>query len=1298
MVGSPRSFIEHVGHVLFPRGPKDLTDISRCPACFVALPRNSVCVSCGLDMNHPDSGLLREDSLNVAALMNARLELIGKIRFETASEHARSAAARLEAERSAAASLSQQASPSSTLPEPTPIANPAIVATPAAERARDASDNDGGGAEGTATATGIRTATPPARAHSGIQVLLLVVGVSLLSVGAIFFLIYAFLTFGLIWRSAIILSITIASIVAASKMKQRGLSATAEALSALAVVFVILDIYALRANDLLVIGDAEGRLYWGGALVISSLGFMLWHRANGLILINVVGFVLFPPAAALLAAGIAANQNYEPATLLTVAAVAAASLIHAVAPHRSYSAAVERVVCVIYAMLALGTGLVNGAVESAFSLDSAAGGWMLVLATLAAAHSAATRQPGLSTAIRYAFATASGLLLGTAIWIMLTDTTRANAGLDTNPSLVLAIVASLTIAALLVEASGRRLGDSVRTATFWGSVGVWVVTAVAAILPLSQSIIAATQYADQQLLRRTTLANTAYDILDRGWPQLALLTVPVAMAVVWWLTGQLRPRSHIVLASAGAALSLAAPLTGTLMSTVIVWLALATAALVIITVDKKRRGSRRIHLTVAAGGLLPLLLAYTSSWSSHETWAFTSIATAVLLVAARYLISQPIVRASLIAAATLVSLFAAGGAGEQLQFSLTDNDPNRLESWLTIAIAAVALLAFSLWRKNVTLQPLEQRTLWWISLSSSTLAGTTLWVASVDGAPSLSAPLALDIHLVSLFVAVALVAILGTAMVARTMNDHRAARYAAAALLAPATVWALDSAGRAIGLTATVIDLAPATASVLVGALSMTLRVRGEHTRIQRISEISTLTIAGLTAASAVVQPHDSHWLIALLVSITLLLASIARDGVIGSASPRRHIVWAAVGFATWALWLRLDQTRVDALEAYVLPLAAVVLAIAVFTARAELRDSRLKSAPLIALPALLIAILPLSLNAASGNGLRTLVIAGLCGALLLMASFVDPHEKLVDFWGVAIIAAGAGLVVSTASRTLIMATENRSALPELDSWLLGAVAVLALASFGLTSTTFTHDAANVRWAATSTALLGTSVVLLYVVETIVLFEAAGDNRPLDSIRIVVLVALGGALLLIKARPSARPLTHGISNLAFMLASVVGVIAYLGDLIRPFEWVTVTLGIALLAHGALRLIRDSDARSFPSLSAGLLVTLVPTLLATFINSDSADTQWRILALGVACIGSIVAGTWLKLQAPLVIGTIVVLIHAAHTFAPALVAFYQLTDWWVWAVVGGAIVLFLGITLERRIRDLKVLNARFTSLR
>ncbi|EAR25525.1 hypothetical protein A20C1_04641 [marine actinobacterium PHSC20C1] len=1282
MVDAPRSFIDRVGHVLFPRGPKDLTDVSRCPACFVGLPASSVCLNCGLDLNHPDAPLLREESLNVAALLDARLELIGKIRFETA----------------ALINSAVVSSPPAVIDSDVDTGAVADAdADAAADVAADAGA-DGAGAADQGSGKVTPTASP-ARSHSGIQVLLLVVGVSLLSVGAVFFLIYAFLTFGLIWRSAIIASITIASIVAASKMKQRGLSATAEALSILAVVFVILDIYALRANELLVIGDTEGRMYWGGALLISSVGFMLWHRASNLVLINVVGFLVFPPAAALLVAGIASDRNFESSTLITVAAFAAASLIHLIATHGTYRAIVERVVTAGYAMLALLVGLISGVVEGSFSLNNTVGAWMLVLAAIATVHSFTLRGHGPAAGVRYAYASIAGLLLGAGLWIIIAQSASPSPGAETPPSLILVTVATLAVAALIVEAIGHRLSGLAHRVTRWASVGVWAVTAAAALFPLSTAIVLAAHYVDQQQSRRSTLGSATFDIIERGWPQLALLSIPLAMAVAWGLTDQLRARIHLVLASAGLALALAAPLTGTLARATIAWLVLAIVAVIVIALDRKRRGPRRVQLTIAAGGMLPLLLAYSSGWSSHETWAVTSLTTATLMIAARYLFNHEVGRATLLGTAAVVLIVAAGGVGEHLQFLFTENRPNPLESWLTVALATVAVLALSLWNTAPTLIPAERRTLWWIGLSGTTLAAANLWVASVNGAPAATAPLVLNIHLVSLIVSVASLALLGLSLARNATRERLEQRYVAAALLAPATVWALDSASRAIGFADIAIELAPATASVLVGALSMALRVRGNQPRIRRISEVSALAVAGIAAASAALEPRASHWLIVLLVAITLLLASISRNGIFGAKSPRRHLVWVAVAFATWALWLRLDQTRVDALEAYVLPLAAAVLAIAVFTARAELRHSRLTSAPAIALVALLIAILPLSLNAASGNGLRTLVIAGLCGALLLTASFVEPRDRFVDLWGVAIVASGVGLVVATASRALVLAVDNRSALPELDSWLLGAVAVLALASFGLTATNFTRDPANSRWSVTSEALLGTSIGLLYAVETLVLLDAGSINRPLDGIRIVLLVTLGGALLVVTAaRPPSRPLTHRMSYLAFALASIVGAIAYLGNLINPLEWITVPLGIAMLTHGALRMAREAQARSFPSLTPGLLVILVPSLIATFIDTDSTDTQWRILALGIAAVLAIIVGTWLKLQAPLIVGAVVVLIHAAHTFAPVLVTFYQLTDWWVWAVVGGAIVLFLGITLERRIRDLKVLNARFSSLR
>ncbi|MBH0053890.1 hypothetical protein I6E74_06865 [Salinibacterium sp. SWN139] len=1812
MVDAPRSFIEHVGHVLFPRGPLDLTDTSRCPACFVALPPSAVCSQCGLDLNHPDAALLREESLDVAALLESRLELIGKIRFETAAERKRvrdeardaeyaalEAATAQRAARAAAMlqsddhTVADQETPAPIeapahpqFPQPTPSAAPAPqVSTPAASATLTpvSAPHD---AEATAPTT---IDAPAARSHAGIQVILLIVGVSLLSVGAIFFLIYAFISFGLIWRSAIIATITIASIVGATMVKKRGLTATAEALSALAVVLVGLDIYAVRANELLVVGDSAGRTYWGSAMIAAALGFIWWHRASTIRLVNVVAFVAFPPAAALVVAGVADGRFPEANVLLPMVAFTTATLIYLVAAHGEYSGRVERTTMIVFAYLGLSIGFFS-AIISLFVLSESAGNrstgiWLLVLGTVAAIHSVAAHRAAFDPIIRNTFAMIAGLTIATAVSTLLSND---------SPIAVFSIVAALTTLAVLSEASGRHYGATSRSTTLWASLGVWTITAIALIAPLSESLSVALQYFSQTSLRRTTAASAPFAISDDGWPQLAILSVPAIMALAWWATRQLRGRLSLLLASAGAALALAAPLAGTLLLAVAVWLALAVLAVVAIGVSQRRRPGLRLSTAILAlGGFTPLALAFGSGWSSYGTWLLASLGTAAVLFAARYLVSVVSVRTTMLGLTTLVLLLAAAGVGEQLQFALTPLDPHPLESWMTVSVLAVVISARSLWPRTREVTALERQVLWWIGFVGTAVAGTILWVATGSGAPFANAPLALSLTSISLLVSVLFVTVLivtmlnNTALLARASPNTGATNtasgtsaptgrsiesFVAAAALAPALVWALDSASRTAGLGAIAIELAPATASALVGALTMTLRVRGRHTFVRRIAELSALTVALFTTASAILQPHETHWLIALLVSITLLLASISADGIVGSASPRRFVIWGAVAFSTWALWLRLEQYRVEALEAYVLPLATVVVAISIFTARAELRESRLRSgafialaglliavvplalnsasgsgtstlvisalcaalmiaasfispresllsfwgiavvasatglitataarvlysvtaapsalpeaevwligavalmtiasfglasagfarvshstlwqrsgpvllgaavtllyvvegiividpstsstpltdirvlalvalgavllvvgarfttppltphvtylafalasfitlatyalgvvqylefwliaailgfgmiaraliirsrevamlepqalwwtgfgatafagahfwnanvvggsgvtapfmldvavintlgaallvvalsftifargahtfvpenvaaaaalapttawlfdstgrllelsvvvielapataavlvaafsmilrlrdhrssvrraseisaltvaaiatvsaviepqstpwlivlfvsvalllssistdgvfgsvslrrhmvwaavafgtwalwlrldqarvdaleayvlplsavvialsiliaraelraarlasAPAIALVGLLIAALPLALNAADGNGLRTLIIAGLCGALLVAAAFVEPRSELIDFWGVAIIASASGLILATASRAFILLSENRGLLPELDSGLLVAVALLALASFGAAASGFSRDENRPGWAAMSEVLLGSALVLLYGIEILALLGTDQRNASVDAVRIIGLVALGSVLLVLAARASTRPLTHRMSYLAFTLASILGVIGYFGTLVEPLEWVSALLGVALLAHGGLRMVSDPDARSMQWLSGGLVVLLAPSLIATFVDTDSAGTQWRIVALGIVAVTIIVLGAWLKLKAPLIIATVVVLIHASHTFAPALISFYQLTSWWLWAVVGGAIVLFLGITLERRIRDLKTLNTKFSALR
>ena len=88
--------------------------------------------------------------------------------------------------------------------------------------------------------------------------MLLLVGVTLVSVAAIFFLTVAWIFDGLAVRSAIIAPFTVAALVTAGILKRRRLVATAEGIGLLAVVLVLLDAWALWENDLFGLAAADG--------------------------------------------------------------------------------------------------------------------------------------------------------------------------------------------------------------------------------------------------------------------------------------------------------------------------------------------------------------------------------------------------------------------------------------------------------------------------------------------------------------------------------------------------------------------------------------------------------------------------------------------------------------------------------------------------------------------------------------------------------------------------------------------------------------------------------------------------------------------------------------------------------------------------------------------------------------------------------------------------------------------------------------------------------------------------------
>ncbi|RXZ39935.1 hypothetical protein ESO86_17540, partial [Agromyces binzhouensis] len=111
-------------------------------------------------------------------------------------------------------------------------------------------------------------APPTAPRRSGVQVLLLALGVVLLSVAAMVFLFFAFVVADLEMRSLITAAVSVIVLVLAWFLRARRLPGTAEGVSAVGAVLLVLDAWIIRANGLFGTERVESAAYWGAALLV----------------------------------------------------------------------------------------------------------------------------------------------------------------------------------------------------------------------------------------------------------------------------------------------------------------------------------------------------------------------------------------------------------------------------------------------------------------------------------------------------------------------------------------------------------------------------------------------------------------------------------------------------------------------------------------------------------------------------------------------------------------------------------------------------------------------------------------------------------------------------------------------------------------------------------------------------------------------------------------------------------------------------------------------------------------------
>ena len=160
-----------------------------------------------------------------------------------------------------------------------------------------------------------------------------------------------------------------------------------------------------------------------------------------------------------------------------------------------------------------------------------------------------------------------------------------------------------------------------------------------------------------------------------------------------------------------------------------------------------------------------------------------------------------------------------------------------------------------------------------------------------------------------------------------------------------------------------------------------------------------------------------------------------------------------------------------------------------------------------------------------------------------------------------------------------------------------------------------------------------------------------------------------------------------------LLVAAAWVRLALWDVTTP-ECYTLPVTVPALWAGAVRRRRDPSASSWLAYGPGLAATAVPSLATTW-----ADPHWlRPLLLGVAALVVTLAGARLRLRAPLMLGGAVLAVDTLHELAPFVVQVAGVLPRWVPPALVGLLLLALGATYERRLRDVRRVRAALGRMR
>ena len=325
------------------------------------------------------------------------------------------------------------------------------------------------------------------------------------------------------------------------------------------------------------------------------------------------------------------------------------------------------------------------------------------------------------------------------------------------------------------------------------------------------------------------------------------------------------------------------------------------------------------------------------------------------------------------------------------------------------------------------------------------------------------------------------------------------------------------------------------------------------------------------------------------------------------------------------------------------------------------------------------------ALAAAYLRDLALAVVASLIGVLTVLLSIGSPETTLA----VALVMGVVLAVASVRSSTVEGAQVNASL-----ALLSAAVAVIAFIEVAGIRTSTGGDAVA--------ALAGVALLLaqlrpagrplrqrLALEITSMAVAVVGINLATDDItwRLPISLTLYGvALSLVALWRTDRRMVGYAGGLLLALATWVRLSV---ENVSVVEAYTLPSALALIVAGLVRMNRTSSS-SMLALGPGLSLAFLPSLLVAL----SDPTSLRALCVGLAGVAAVLFGALQRWAAPMVIGGG----SAGLLLIVNLAPYAQGMPRWVLFAVVGAGLLYLGVTWEQRLRNLRSLALSLERIR